>query len=169
MKKLFILLSVAIVALSAASCRGPQGPKGDPGMNGQNGLVNFKVIDLDIKQNEWGYTDPNNELINNYFYADFDLSDVISKDIYDNGLIKVYREYNTGTNKARQIELPYTHYVEEVVDEANLERYFYSEHVDYEFGIDGQLSIYYTLSDFYYDIDEQFIPEGMHFRVVVMW
>lgn len=161
MKKYFTLITFAVLAIVMGSCRGPEGRPG------KDGFVNFKVIDLDVPQTAWGYTDPDNTKINNYFFADFDIPE-LTWDIYDNGLVKVYREYNTGTNQARQIELPYTHYVEELVDEATFTRYFYCEHVDYEF-TQGQLSIYYTASDFDYDLNTTFLPEAMHFRVVIMW
>ncbi len=92
----------------------------------------------------------------------------LTADIYDNGIIKVYREWGTGTKDATQAELPFTRYQEYLADELNNTWGFYSEHVDYDFLV-GALNIYYTASDFDYELNESFMPEGMHFRVIMMW
>ncbi|MCQ2335309.1 MAG: hypothetical protein MJZ89_05670 [Paludibacteraceae bacterium] len=162
MKKLFTFLSVMLMALSFASCRGPQGPKGDPG---RDGLVFYKVIDLDVTSNQWGYSDQDN---NNYFFAKFNVPE-LTWDIYNNGIIKVYREYNTGSNNASQVELPFVRH-NEYLSNSNGQQFwgFYTETVDYEFTA-GQVIIYYTASDFDYELDTSFVPEGMHFRLIMMW
>lgn len=164
MKKYFLLFCVAVTALTLGSCRGPMGPMGPAGHDGMNGLVNSKIIDLDIKQNEWGYSNVGN---NNYFFATFNVPE-LTADIYDNGIIKVYREWGTGTKDATQAELPFTRYQEYLADELNNTWGFYSEHVDYDFLV-GALNIYYTASDFDYELNESFVPEAMHFRVIMMW
>ena len=102
MRKILYILAVAALAMGFASCEGPQG---EPG---RDGLVNSKIIDFQIDQNEWSYSDIKN---NNYFYGAVSVPE-LTNDIYDNGIIKVYREYNTGTNNKSQVELPYTNFVE---------------------------------------------------------
>ena len=93
----------------------------------------------------------------------------MTNDIYDNGIIKVYREYNTGTNNKSQVELPYTNFVEysETVNNETLWS-FYQEHVYAEYAV-GSVTIFYLASDFDYELDTSFVPEAMHFRMIMMW
>ncbi len=159
MKKLLLLL---VVACAFTSCYiGTEGPRGPQGPPGKDGLVNYKIIDLQVNQNEWKYSGYEN---NNFFVASFAMPE-ITANIYNNGLVQVYREYNTGTPDARQILLPQTRHNEVLVNNTWV---FYTETVDYEYGV-GTLSIFYTASDFDYEINQTFVPEGMHFRAVLMW
>ncbi len=153
MKKLLLFM---FAALTLMSCEGPQGPPG------RDGFVNYKIIDLQINQNEWEYSNGAN---NNFFSATFSMPEITSH-IYNNGLVQVYREYNTGTSQARQILLPQTRHNE--VQLASGDWAFFTETVDYEYGV-GTLSIFYTVSDFDYEINTSFVPETMHFRAVIMW
>lgn len=157
MKKLLLL---SLIALGMLSCIGPQGPQGPAG---KDGFVNYKIIDLQVNQNEWGYS---NMPDNNYFTALFDIPE-LTQHIYDNGLIQVYREYNTGTTDAVQQLLPMTRHKEYQI-EGTGEWGFFTETVDYEYGL-GFLNIFYTASDFDYELDKTFVPESMHFRLVIMW
>ncbi len=146
-------------ALALMSCEGPMGPQGIPG---RDGFVNYKIIDLQINENEWGYSGVAN---NNYFVASFKMPEITSH-IYNNGLVQVYREYNTGAADARQILLPQTRHNEVQINTGDW--VFFTETIDYEYGV-GTLSIFYTASDFDYEIDQTFVPEPMHFRAVLMW
>ena len=159
MRKILYILAVAALAMGFASCEGPQG---EPG---RDGLVNSKIIDIQINQNEWSYSDIKN---NNYFYGAVSVPE-LTNDIYDNGIIKVYREYNTGTNNKSQVELPYTNFVEysETVNNETLWS-FYQEHVYAEYAV-GSVTIFYLASDFDYELDSSFVPEAMHFRMIMMW
>jgi len=159
MRKLFTILSIALMAFAITSCRGPQGPKGE------DGLVYYKVIDLQINQNEWGYSNHALQYDNNYFYAAFDVPELTTY-IYNNGIIKLYREYDYGTDKATQLEIPSNHYVEKQDEAGNW--LFYTEYIDYEFTT-GKLTVFYTRSDFNYEEDLTFTPEAMHFRLIMMW
>ena len=159
MRKILYILAVAALAMGFASCEGPQG---EPG---RDGLVNSKIIDFQIDQNEWSYSDIKN---NNYFYGAIPVPE-LTNDIYDNGIIKVYREYNTGTNNKSQVELPYTNFVEysETVNNETLWG-FYQEHVYAEYAV-GSVTIFYLASDFDYELNTSFVPEAMHFRMIMMW
>lgn len=168
MKRLFYFVCVALAAITMTSCQGPQGPRG---YDGRDGLVNFKIIDLDIAQKEWGYTnptdDPRYQYNNNYYYADFDIPELTSN-IYDNGVVKVYREFDSDTKYAMQQELPYVRSVEEYNETTQGYDIFYTETVDYIFG-PGKITIMYRASDFLYEDNPGIVPVGMHFRVVLMW
>ncbi len=156
MKKMILFV---FAALTLASCIGPEGPQGPAG---RDGFVNYKIIDLQINQNEWEYPGYDN---NNFFVGSFAMPEITSH-IYNNGLVQVYREYNTGTKDARQILLPQTRHNEVQLSNGNWA--FYTETVDYEYGV-GTLSIFYTASDFDYELNQTFVPEPMHFRAVLMW
>ncbi len=154
MKKLLLLL-VAACTLTGCYIEGPAGPPG------RDGFVNFKIIDLQINSSEWGYS---GEANNNYFYATFDMPE-ITPYIYNNGLVQVYREYNTGTTNATQILLPQTRHNETQIND---NWFFFTETIDYEYSV-GSVSIFYTVDDFDYEINTSFVPEDMHFRAVIMW
>ncbi len=155
MKKLLLFM---LAALTLVSCEGPQGRPG------QDGFVNFKIIDLQINQSEWTYS---NVADNNYYIATFDMPE-ITPYIYNNGVVQVYREYNTGSNNAIQTLLPQTRHNEYFDATANAWGTF-TETVDYEYGVEF-MSIVYTASDFAYtDNPANFRPDAMHFRVVIQW
>ncbi len=154
MKKILLMM---FAALALMSCEGPQGPPG------RDGFVNYKVIDLQINQNEWKYS---NIADNNYYIATFNMPEITSY-IYNNGVVSVYREYKTGTSNAIQTPLPQTRHKEYFDATANAWG-FYTETVDYEYGV-GFTSIVYTASDFAYTEDATIVPDAMHFRVVIQW
>ncbi len=161
-------LSILILAMGVlASCTGPQGPAGRDGRDGKDGLVNYKILDLSASGNQWQLSTLAD---NNFFQASFDMPE-ITKDIYDNGLVQVYREYDTGTANAVQLLLPNTRHKEEsfIDDNGETQWAYYSETTDYEYGV-GKLNVFYTCSDFIYEYSTvKIVPEDMHFRVVIMW
>lgn len=164
MKKIFAFIALAVIVLISTSC---EGPAGRDGRDGRDGLVNFKIIDLEVRKYQWQYSNLQN---NNYFVAEFDMPE-ITKYIYDNGMVQVYREYNTDTSDAIQLLLPSTRHIEydyEVEDDDNLHWGFYTETIDYEYGV-GLLNVYFTASDFAYELDDTIYPEDMHFIVRIMW
>ncbi len=158
------LLFLPLVCLLLVSCEGEQGPKGDKGDKGDDGTANWKIIDLEASS--WLYS---NEANNNYFYADFDVPE-ITQYVYDYGMVHCYVEYNYGTTTATQQLLPYSRHkeVEITQDDGTTQWVFYTETVDYDFGV-GTLRIYYTQSDFDYELDTSFAPSAMHFRLAVIW
>ncbi|MBQ0034212.1 MAG: hypothetical protein KBS77_02855 [Bacteroidales bacterium] len=158
MRKFLGLIAVVGLLIGFTSCEGPQG---EPG---RDGLVNSKVIDIQINQDQWNYSNQDN---NNYFYGVISVPE-LTEHIYDNGLIKLYREYNSGTSNKSQVELPFVRHSEYLADAATNTWGFYTETVDYEFAV-GAVTIFYTASDFDYELDTQFQPESMHFRLIMMW
>ena len=157
MKRLIYGLFV-VLAVVLTSC------EGKPGRDGRDGLVNYYNIPIQINQNEWSYTNFDN---NNYFYATINMPE-ITRDIYQHGNMMVYREYDQGTSSAAQTPLPYVRHKEFLADATTDEWYFYTETVDYEFTV-GKMTIFYSVSDFDYEIDESFLPEQMNFRVFIMY
>lgn len=166
MHKLSGIIAILCMAFSFIACEGPQGPQGRPG---QDGLVNSKIIDIQIDQNQWQYS---NIASNNYFFGVIAVPE-LTNDIYDNGMFKLYREYNTGSSSKSQVELPYTNLVEypyEVEENGVKNTYwgFYTEHIYAEYA-PGSITIFYLASDFDYELNEAFVPEAMHFRFIQMW
>ena len=158
MKKVLLTL---FVALALVACKGKDGIDGK---DGKDGLVNVAVIDLEVKANGWQYANQNQD---NYFMANFDMPEITNY-IYDNGLVQVYREFGTNTANAIQQVLPCTRH-HEWLDEVNNTWNFYTETIDYEYGV-GFLNIFYTASDFAYETETTPTkPEDMHFRVQIMW
>lgn len=156
MKRLIYgLLVVMAVALT--------GCEGKPGKDGRDGLVNYYNIPVQINRNEWSYT---NYSDNNYFYATISMPE-ITGDLYQHSNVMVYREYDPGTASATQTPLPSTHHYEYFISEEEGWG-IYTETVDYEFTV-GKLTIFYTVNDFDYEVDETFVPEQMNFRVFIMY
>lgn len=122
------------------------------------------VRDLQINSNEWTYSGGEN---NNYFFASFTVPE-ITGNVYNNGNISIYREFDSGTANAIQTLLPYVRHKEYLKNEATKEWAFYTETVDYEYGV-GRVTVFYTVSDFDYELDTEFVPKSMHFRLVLTW
>lgn len=152
------------MGFAMASCTGPAGPAGPAGRDGRDGrdgLVNYYNIPVQVNQNEWSYTNTEN---NNYFYAVISVPE-LTWDIYEHGNVMIYREYDQGTNNAVQTPLPFTRHVE--YQDGGVWK-FYTESVDYEY-TQGKVTIFYTLNDFDYEIDQTFVPEQMNFRIFIMY
>lgn len=165
MRKIFYFAMMAVSLCLIASCQGKPGMPGRdgaPGRDGKDGtgIAAVKLLDVDA----WQYSDDFN---NNYFYAMFDV-DELTPEAFDNGLVKMYRTFNwDSATDAYQIEMPYTRHKEACVDVENDKWAFWTETVDYAFG-PGWVTVYYTASDFDYELDLEFVPEAMSFRLVVM-
>lgn len=157
---------LAVSASLISSCQGKQGipgRDGAPGRDGRDGTGIANVVLIDVPAANWQYSSVNN---NNYFFATVEMPE-ITPDSFDNGLVKMYRTFNyESATDAYQMELPYTRHNEACVDEANDGWAFWTETVDYAFG-PGWMTIYYTVSDFDYEI-EYYTPEAMTFRCVIM-
>ena len=123
--------------------------------------VNMQTIILDINKNGWVYSNLDN---NNYFKASFDMPE-IDREMFNNGLIKVYRVYDYDSANPGQTELPFVRLSEYKSNKGDW--IFFTETVDYEIEL-GKVTIYYTASDFDYELNEQFVPDPMSFRIVLM-
>ena len=175
MRKILYYVSLFLTLCLLASCRGMpgldgmdglpgrDGRDGRDGIDGRDGVASIIVKEVVIPQDSWCYSDIDD---NNFFFYTFNNVKDLTKDVYDNGLLKMYR-YITTDNKEVQMEMPYVRLSEQYVPSIK-DWVFYTETVDYDFSKDGDLTIYYAASDFDYELDEAFIPESMRFRLVIM-
>lgn len=170
MKKFILAAFFCLPMFFLSSCRGEPGLDGLPGRDGRDGLdgvATIRTVIVNVPQNSWEYSYLDNS---NYFSATVDIPE-ITEDAFEFGLVKMYRLYDYDKSYAMQIEMPYIRAKEwspgDVDGDGYDDWYNYFEEVDYEIGIGG-ITIYYTASDFDYEIDETFIPEAMQFRCVVM-
>ncbi len=115
-----------------------------------------------VPENSWKYSNINN---NNYFYATVDAPE-ITQSVFDSGIVKIYRVFNTGSTYPCQMEMPYVRHNE--VSLGDDQWAFYTETVDYEFSV-GSITVFYTASDFEYEVDESINPVMMEFRCAVMY
>lgn len=121
---------------------------------------------ITVEKNQWVYSNVPN---NNFFYATVSMPE-ITDEIFKTGFIKMYRCFDFGSDNATQIEMPYVRHNEEYWSDEDYDIDgwdFYTETLDYEIQV-GHVTICYTLSDFYYELDEGFTPDRMQFRCVVM-
>ena len=124
----------------------------------QSNIISFT---MNISQDGWMYSNLEN---NNFFWASFDMPE-ITEDVFDNGLIKIYRTYDFTSANPVQIELPNVRQAEYQISGDDWG--FYTEVIDYEISI-GSVTIFYTASDFDYELNEEFIPDDMEFRCVIL-
>lgn len=139
MKKILILIAVAVYIVS---CRGPEGPQGYG--------TNWKIIDLVVSSNDW-VEKTDQAGLNRYYTSHFSMPEITSN-VYKDGTVLTYLV----TDNVQQ-NLPYVRHYE------NSNGNLWTQTVDYDFSV-GNMNVYVTNSDF---IKEQ--PGTMHFRVVLMW
>ncbi len=154
MRKSLFLLSIIAVSVFMTSCQGRDGRDGRD--------VSYQIVQITVPQRSWNYSWQG---IDNYFYASIDMPE-ITEAVFDGGIIKMYRTFDYETMDAYQIEMPYIRPHEYEYTENQWG--FYTETVDYDFGI-GNMYIYYRVSDFDYELDESFVPEAMTFRCVIAY
>lgn len=154
MKIKTIIIASILTVLSLASCRKEEiviAPENEM----QSVLINVNTSD-------WCYSwDVNN----NYFYAEVDMPE-ITRQTLKTGLVKMYRVFNYNMSNESQMEMPCTVLYEEGFP-GDDDWYNYSVSLDYEFTA-GKLYIYYTMNDFYYELDDYFVPGDMQFRCVIV-
>lgn len=143
------LLAMSIIAL--ASCRKEY--YGGPDM---------QTVKINVSQNSWQYS---GQPDNNYFFATVQMPEINSS-VFKKGLVKMYRVYDWDTNNAAQAELPYVRQKEYQGTDGLW--YFYTETIDYEF-TQGEITLYYSMSDFNYELDRSFNPGPMEFRCVIVY
>lgn len=118
---------------------------------------NIQNVTINVGKDKWAYS---YELDNNFFYARVKVPE-LTRDAVKGGFVKMYRVYSNG----KQEEMPYVRPIEYEREEGVW--FFYTETVTYEFE-EGWVTIYYTASDFEYEIDETIVPEAMQFRCVIL-
>lgn len=156
MKARFLAIAIAALSMAVSSCQTKLQP-----VYYTEYQNDIETVLINVNKSQWAYSNQNN---NNYFVATVEMPE-ITESVFDTGLIKMYRTYNFDKNYASQVELPFIKHIE--YQDANGDWKFYTETVDYEIYI-GKILIFYTLSDFYYELDESLIPNDMQFRCVIM-
>lgn len=151
------LLTSCIEKIGPMGPMGPQGPQGQPGRDGAE-VIDIVFINVDTK--DWDCTSDKD---NNYYFATVDMPE-ITKEVFEGGIIKMYRVFDYDTSYPVQVEMPFTRHREEKVGPKEDDYVSWTETLDYEFGVGG-MTIFFTTSDFYYDKQ----PESMRFRCVVMY
>lgn len=149
-----------MAALSSCNKEEPYYPPVEPEVVGPD----IHTVLITVKANQWDYSKVNN---NNYYFATVDMPE-ITQEAFKTGLIKMYRVWNWGGSDATQMEMPYSRHIEEYYEDGEENWwYYYTESIDYEYSV-GKVTICYTLSDFYYEVDESYSPDQMQFRCVIV-
>lgn len=160
-----IILSAILLTTSCIEKVGPMGPAGRDGRDGRDGydgkdgLGVESVVYIPVEEKNWVYSGLTD---NNYFQATVPVPE-LTEEIFDGGVVKMYRAFDYDTQYATQIEMPYVRLREEY-PEGGGEPFRYTELLDYDFGI-GTVNIYFTVSDFFYGIK----PGAMLFRCVLLY
>ena len=121
--------------------------------------TSLKTITIKVSELDWKYTNQGN---NNYFYVGVDVPE-ITNTVFNKGEVKAYLVKDRNDSYyARKHALPYVMHKEEYV---NVDRVFYTETVDFTYGI-GWVEFNFRASDFAYE-DVNINPEAMEFDVVI--
>jgi len=129
----------------------------------------MQIINIEVPYTSWEYSislteeeDPELKYSGNFYKATVPMPE-ITRDVYEGGMIKMYRVF---TSDGVQAEMPY-HVQREFYDVDTETRYFYTEAIDYEFTV-GKINVFYSESDFNYEDFPEFIPDAMNFRCVII-
>ena len=113
-------------------------------------LSTKQIINIGVNKADWvESTDVNGQ--NRYYSCHFSMPEINST-IYNDGSVVVYYEENNA-----QQQLPYVRHFQNKAGD------FWTQTVDFDY-TKGGLDIYVTTSDF-----AAITPDGMNFRVVLMW
>lgn len=119
-----------------------------------------KTITVKVGQYDWKYTNVNN---NNYYYCGLDLS-AITSEIFEKGEVRAYLVKDRNKpHDARKHALPYVLHIEEP---GNSDWIFYTETIDFTYGI-GWVEFNYRASDFAYEVVNLPPPPAMEFDIVI--
>ena len=165
-KVVFIFLSAVLLS----ACKGPMGPQGPVGPQGAQGEgVNWKIVDLNNVGSQSSPWDYSNFKDNNYYFAKFDVP-ALTSFVFSDGNVNGYILLNEN-GQTIQHSLPYVLHKEMLIhnNETNQdELYFYTETVDFDYGI-GFVMIKVRDSDFAYEDDVTIVPDQMSFRIVMTY
>lgn len=168
MKKVLLLL---VVAIAFVACEGPEGPMGSPGMNGQDGKdgqngqngkdgnngTSWVTKTFTIQPDEWELIGNPGEL-NSYFFVDKSLSE-LSKSIYEDGAVIAYIQ----TADEVKNGMPYV--LHKGGHDADGKEIVWTQTYDFDY-YPGGVGFYLTYSDF----NTQLKPiEPETFHIVLMW
>lgn len=145
--------TLALIAVSIFFLTGCQKDYSGPAM---------RTVKINVARDAWRYSGLDD---NNYYMATVQMPE-INASVFRNGLVKMYRVYDWNQDNAAQTELPYVRLNEYEAEDGNW--YFFTETIDYQFSA-GEVTFFYTMSDFNYELDDSFNPGAMEFRCVIVY
>lgn len=149
MKRIYRILMISAALLLSTACHKEyDGPS-------------MRSVKINVAENAWQYSGVAD---NNYFFATVQMPE-INAAVFKQGLVKMYRVYDWDKDNAAQTELPFVRLNE--LENTDGEWIFFTETIDYQFE-PGQVTIFYTTSDFNYEL-VSFNPGPMAFRCVVVY
>ncbi|MBB4035827.1 hypothetical protein GGR21_001722 [Dysgonomonas hofstadii] len=156
MKKMMLILFVAIAAMACEGPMGPEGPLGPTGQKGEPGYGNsWYTTSFTINSDEWELIGTPGGL-NSYFFVDKSLTE-LTNTIYKEGTVVAYMETSKGVKNG----LPY---VLHKGDEDELGEFLWTQTYDFDF-YPGGVGFYVTYSDF----STKIRPDTETFHIVLMW
>ena len=153
MKKILLLMTIAIAALSCEGPMGPQGPKGDVA----DWFVNFYVVGERSNQYEYGYWE---SLGDGKFQCVFDIPE-LDDFVYNEGIVNVFFMQDMDTNNEIQVGFPHIFFYEDYGKTYTATYTFDMQKIK---GKMGSIAFNVAYSDF---IDAP--PPACTFRVAMIW
>lgn len=146
MKKLLMLMSIALFAFGCTGPRGPQGPQGPAGEGFTKFTYEFKLLSQDWRKD----TDPAGNFIG--WWYEISLPE-LTRFVYEEG---IYNTYLWDGNI--QVPLPVIVYNE-------TDSQLWEKKISCDYAI-GSVAVYYQENDF---TNEDRRPEDMVFRIHLVW
>ncbi|NDV81698.1 hypothetical protein D0T87_06830 [Bacteroides sp. 51] len=167
MKRVFLLLALAISFMACEGPVGPMGPSGMDGMNGRDGMdgkdgkdgigTNWLTKTFTIQPHEWELVGTPGEL-NSFFLVDRKLPE-LTKDIFKERAVIAYIKTDDGYKNG----MPYVLHKGGTGD--NGKEFIWTQTYDFDYS-EGWVGFYLTYSDF----NTQLKPEDpTTFYIVLMW
>ncbi|MCD7901752.1 MAG: hypothetical protein LUH22_18420 [Bacteroides sp.] len=158
MKKLVLLL---VLAVSFMACEGPTGPRGPSGMDGRDGEdgygTNWFAKSFTIQPNQWELIGEPGEL-NSYFVVDKELPE-LTRDIYKERAVIAYVQ----TGDKVKNGMPYVLHQGGV--DTDGKELTWTQTYDFDYS-EGWVGFYVTYSDF----NTQIKPvDPVTFHIILMW
>ena len=150
------LLTLCLVLIAMASCE-ENNYVTRPTTTTSPDNMSRRIIDLQVDERDWKYS---NKPDNNYYFATFNIPE-LTKEVYDNGIISIYVEYQNPDGTYTMGLMPAVYHKEEFDQEGN--QILYTLTLDAEYSV-GQVTVIATSSDFF-----QQNPGSYHFVLKMLW
>lgn len=158
MKKVFLLL---VLAVSFMACEGPMGPAGMDGMDGRDGKdgqgTSWFSKSFTIQPHEWKLKGKPGEL-NSYFFVEKEIPE-LTLEIYRKKAVLAYIQTDTGIKNG----MPYVLHQGDTYD--NGKEFIWTQTYDFDYS-EGWVGFYLTYSDFSTEIRPD---RAETFHIVLMW
>lgn len=153
MKKIFLLMIVALGLFACEGPTGPMGPMGPMGPQGESGAT-WQTIRFKVHSNHWERAGDVNEL-GSYFFYEAKLPEITS-DAFNNGLVFVYLILDEGTKYEARTDIT------QGFPKYNTEGKIWQELLSYDY-FPGYITFYSRDSEFITDI----MPETSTFDIII--